>query len=238
VFCRKCGVNIPEDSQFCVNCGVAVIAPSPPTASGTGAATGDIPALEPNILSSASGKAIEVPIIPATESLPYRSRTKVIEKFALLSVAALFFIGYLIFSFAPSKGFNFQYTPVSLIGFAIGLALVLLPSILAAYSDHPKFVWVMLVNIFFSWTIIFWVVALIWSLSGWKDRHTIARQGLSARSELSASSRFRDVLRIDLSGRWYLRLLKVCIAVIGAFLLVLLIFFLYGLVKGALGAIH
>jgi hypothetical protein len=174
------------------------------------------------------------------EALAKKEGTKVIEKFALLSVAALFFSGYLILSYAPSKGFNFQYTPVSLIGFAIGLALVLLPSILAAYSDHPKFVWVMLVNIFFSWTIIFWIVALIWSLRGWKDRHTIARQGLSAPSELSASSRsrFRDVLRIDLSGRWYVRLLKVCIAVIGAFLLVLLIFFLYGFVKGALGAIH
>jgi hypothetical protein len=173
-------------------------------------------------------------------ALAKKEGTKVIEKFALLSVAALFFSGYLIFLYAPSKGFNFQYTPVSLIGFAIGLALVLLPSILAAYSNHTKFVWVMLVNIFFSWTIIFWIVALIWSLTGWKDRHAIARQGLSAPSELSASSRsrFRDVLRIDLGGRWYVRLLKVCIAVIGAYLLVLLIFILYGFVKGVLGAIH
>jgi hypothetical protein len=120
------------------------------------------------------------------KALAKKERTKVIEKFALLSVAALFYSGYLIFLYAPSKGFNFQYTPVSLIGFAIGLALVLLPSTLAAYSDHPKFVWVMLVNIFFSWTIIFWIVALIWSLRGWKDRHIIARQGLSAPSELSA----------------------------------------------------
>ena len=127
------------------------------------------------------------------EALAKKEGTKVIDKFALLSVAALFFSGYLIFSYAPSKGFNFQYTPVSLIGFAIGLALVLLPSILAAYSDHPKFVWVMLVNIFFSWTIIFWIVALIWSLRGWKDRHTIARQGLSAPSE---ASRIKSSVRI------------------------------------------
>jgi hypothetical protein len=174
------------------------------------------------------------------EALAKKKGSKVVEKFSLLSVAALFFSGYLIFSYAPSKGFRLQYTAVSLIGFAVGLALVLLPSILAAYSDHPKFVWVMLVNIFFSWTIIFWIVALIWSLRGWKDRHTIARQGSSARSELSVSSRsrFRDVLRVDLSGRWYIRLLKVCIAAIGAFLLVALIFFLYGLAKGVLGAIH
>jgi hypothetical protein len=192
--------------------------------------------------SSDLGQSPSTAYVPekSPEALAKKEGRKVIEKFALLSVAALFFSGYLIFSYAPSKGFNFQYTPVSLIGFAIGLALVLLPSILAAYSDHPKFVWVMLVNIFFSWTIIFWIVALIWSRRGWKDRHTIARHGLSAPSELSASSRsrFRDVLRIDLSGRWYVRLLKVCIAVIGAFLLVLLIFFLYGFVKGALGAIH
>jgi len=109
------------------------------------------------------------------EALAKKEGTKVIGKFALLSVAALFFSGYLILLYAPSKGFNFQYTPVSLISFAIGLALLLLPSILAAYSDHPKFVWVMLVNIFFSWTLIFWIVALIWSLRGWKDRPSLGK---------------------------------------------------------------
>jgi len=54
--------------------------------------------------------------------------------------------------------------------FFIGVGLVLLPSILAAYSDHPKFVWVMLVNIFFSWTVIFWIVSLMWALKGWGNR--------------------------------------------------------------------
>lgn len=29
MFCRKCGADIPEDSQFCISCGVAVVKPSP-----------------------------------------------------------------------------------------------------------------------------------------------------------------------------------------------------------------
>jgi Superinfection immunity protein len=94
----------------------------------------------------------------------------VIEKFVLLSIAALLFTAYLVFSYAPSHGFTVHYDPLSFIGFLIGVGLVLLPSILAAYSDHPKFVWVMLVNIFFSWTIIFWIVSLIWALKGWGNR--------------------------------------------------------------------
>jgi len=29
MFCRKCGADIPEDSQFCISCGEAVVTPSP-----------------------------------------------------------------------------------------------------------------------------------------------------------------------------------------------------------------
>jgi hypothetical protein len=91
----------------------------------------------------------------------------VIDKFVLLSIVAVFFTGYLVFSYAPNHGLTVHYyNPF----FFIGVGLVLLPSILAAYSDHPKFVWVMLVNIFFSWTIIFWIVSLIWALKGWGNR--------------------------------------------------------------------
>lgn len=239
MFCRKCGENIPEDSAFCVRCGVAVIASSSPMDSTTGIVSDATATLEPKILSNPSGNAINVSVSPTQGSLLYRSRTRVIKKFALLSVMALLFSGYLIFSFAPSEGYNIEYSTFSFVGFGIGLTLVLLPAILAAYSDHPRFVWVMLVNIFFSWTIIFWIIALIWSVRGRKSRFAETCQDLSGDTESPAlpSSRFSELLSVDLSGRWYIRLLKVVIAVIGAVLLVAVIFFLYGLIRGVLGTL-
>jgi hypothetical protein len=49
---------MPEDSQFCVKCGVAVIVPSVSGASPTGAATGVAPALEPDAVAKPSGQPI------------------------------------------------------------------------------------------------------------------------------------------------------------------------------------
>jgi hypothetical protein len=48
----------------------------------------------------------------------------------------------------------------------------------------------------------------------------------------------KDVLKLDLSGKWYVRVLKVCITIVGAWLLVALLFFLYGFLKGVISAFH
>jgi hypothetical protein len=41
----------------------------------------------------------------------------------------------------------------------------------------------------------------------------------------------KNIFKIDLGGKWYVRVLKVCIAIVGAWLLVAILFFLFGFVK-------
>jgi hypothetical protein len=48
----------------------------------------------------------------------------------------------------------------------------------------------------------------------------------------------KDILKIDMGGKWYVRILKVCIAIIGAILLVAVLFFLYGFIRGVVFTSH
>jgi len=66
MFCRKCGADIPEDSQFCLKCGVAVVVPSVISISPSGTATGVAPALEPNVAAKTSGQPIGTLSSPST----------------------------------------------------------------------------------------------------------------------------------------------------------------------------
>jgi hypothetical protein len=75
VFCRKCGANMPDDSQFCLKCGVAVIVPSVTSAAPTGTATGVAPALEPDALEKASGQPIGIISSPASKIMPCNRST-------------------------------------------------------------------------------------------------------------------------------------------------------------------
>jgi len=66
MFCRKCGVDMPEDSQFCLKCGVSVVVPSVISISPSGTATGVAPALEPNAAAKTSGQPIGTLSSPST----------------------------------------------------------------------------------------------------------------------------------------------------------------------------
>ena len=51
----------------------------------------------------------------------------------------------------------------TLVGFAFALALLLLPTLVARSRNHPNTLPIFLVNLFFGWTFIGWVISLVWA---------------------------------------------------------------------------
>jgi hypothetical protein len=51
----------------------------------------------------------------------------------------------------------------TLAGFAFALALLFLPTLVAKSRNHPNTLAIFLVNLFFGWTFIGWVVSLVWA---------------------------------------------------------------------------
>lgn len=48
-------------------------------------------------------------------------------------------------------------------GFAFALALLFLPTLVAKSRNHPNTLAIFLVNLFFGWTFIGWVISLVWA---------------------------------------------------------------------------
>ena len=51
----------------------------------------------------------------------------------------------------------------TLVGFAFALALLFLPTLVAKSRNHPNTLPIFLVNFFFGWTFIGWVISLVWA---------------------------------------------------------------------------
>ena len=51
----------------------------------------------------------------------------------------------------------------TLVGLAFSLALLFLPTLVARSRNHPNTLPIFLVNLFFGWTFVGWMVALIWA---------------------------------------------------------------------------
>jgi Superinfection immunity protein len=51
----------------------------------------------------------------------------------------------------------------TLVGTAFAIALLFLPTLIAKSRRHPNALPIFLVNLFFGWTFIGWVVALVWA---------------------------------------------------------------------------
>lgn len=56
-------------------------------------------------------------------------------------------------------------TAFVIILFALGSILYFLPSLIASKRNHHNHISILLVNLFFGWTAIGWIVALIWAFS-------------------------------------------------------------------------
>jgi uncharacterized membrane protein len=54
----------------------------------------------------------------------------------------------------------------------IGILLYFVPSVIAFKRKHKNFIPILLVNIFFGWTFIGWVIALVWSFSHQNKKET------------------------------------------------------------------
>ena len=51
----------------------------------------------------------------------------------------------------------------TLVGLAFSLALLFLPTLVAKSRNHPSTLAIFLVNLFFGWTFVGWVIALVWA---------------------------------------------------------------------------
>ena len=70
-----------------------------------------------------------------------------------------------------SREFPFNWSPI--IGFPFGvltLAIYFLPTIIAAVTHAKSIVGIILLNVLAGWTFVGWVIALVWSLIGTKQR--------------------------------------------------------------------
>ena len=70
-----------------------------------------------------------------------------------------------------SREFPFGWSP--LIGFPFGvfaLAVYFLPTIIAAVTHAKSIVGIILLNVLAGWTFIGWIIALVWSLTGMKQK--------------------------------------------------------------------
>jgi len=55
------------------------------------------------------------------------------------------------------------FTLATLFGLIFGLVLLFLPTVVARSRNHPHAGNIFLVNLFFGWTFIGWVVSLLWA---------------------------------------------------------------------------
>ena len=80
------------------------------------------------------------------------------------------------------------------VGSVVGVLVTLyeLPAIVAYNKDHPRCLAILLVNILAGWTIVGWVIALVWAFAGTHPAEAVStRVRLPVRTRLASSLSFR-----------------------------------------------
>lgn len=55
----------------------------------------------------------------------------------------------------------------------LGFMVEMLPTWIAWYRGHPSVVSIAIINFFFSWTVIGWIICLAWSFAGIEERRDV-----------------------------------------------------------------
>lgn len=78
---------------------------------------------------------------------------------SILMLFLIMFVGIIaIFLFGGVFGL------LTLIAFKLALvAVYFIPTIIAAYKKHPQILWIFLINLFFGWSIVGWIIPLLWA---------------------------------------------------------------------------
>lgn len=74
-----------------------------------------------------------------------------------------------------------------LLGLALSLVCYFLPLMIAFYRNHEKYTTIFLLNLFLGWTLVVWVVCLIWSLFGETRK----------RLDIASYNRYEDLERLS-----------------------------------------
>lgn len=53
-----------------------------------------------------------------------------------------------------------------LVGLILSVALYCVPSMIALHRRHKKYTVIFLLNIFFGWTMVVWIICMIWAVFG------------------------------------------------------------------------
>jgi hypothetical protein len=64
--------------------------------------------------------------------------------------------------------------------FIVALLVYFSPTILALMRSHSDVLAIILVNLLFGWTVVGWIYALIWSLTGTKNQSIVVNQQVSS----------------------------------------------------------
>lgn len=74
-----------------------------------------------------------------------------------------------------------------LLGLALSLVFYFVPLMIAFYRDHERYTTIFLLNLFLGWTIVVWVICLIWAVFGQSRKSTAS----------VTSNRYEDLERLS-----------------------------------------